>query len=256
MYPLSRNEVITMSYKTKYILNRIDAIEMSLCIICSTISNTINTQGSLNNIVSNISGRIGTLKSEYLKQILNLPHCNTSPKSGELLFDELVKSNQLDALKLYLIDVCSHREIEIPADGRGNVVFIDIPTDRRGTVVFTKDVDGERLVAQYPLYELLTDRQMGKLYAKTLNDTYQGIIRSFVSLVKDAPSLEPDERFKLSYTVLEDRIDVSFPTGTIGRFTVNLKQLSDVYRYDLTFPQFYALCCDLDLFKSLVDKED
>lgn len=231
-----------MSYKTKYILNRIDTIEMSLNIICSTISSTINTQGSLNNVVSNLSGRIGELKSEYLKQMLNLPHCNTSPKSGELLFDKLVKSNQLDTLKTHL-------------DGRGTVAFIEIPVDRRGTVVFTKDVDGERLVAQYPLYELLTDRQMGELYAKTLNDTYQGIIRSFVSLVTDAPSLDPDEQFKLSYTVLEDKIDVSFPTGTIGRFTVNLKQLSDVYRYDLTFPQFYALCCDQALFKSLKDKE-
>ena len=243
-----------MSYKTKYILNRIDAIEMSLNIICSTISNTINTQGSLNNIVSDLSGRISTLKSEYLKQILNLPNCNTSHKSGELFFNELVKSNQLDALKAYLIDVCSHREIEIPADGRGTVAFIEILTDRRGTVVFTKDVDGERLVAQYQLHELLTDRQMSELYAKTLNSNWTSIIRSFVSLVTDTPSLDPDERFKLSYTVLEDKIDVGFPTDTIGRFTVNLKQLLDAY--DLTFPQFYALCCDLDLFKSLVDKED
>ena len=254
-----------MSIQNKYILDRINAIEMALSMLCSSIDSSINTQGRVSSTISNLVGCGEKMRSDYLKQLLNLKQCGSLNKSGDLLFHNSVNYDRLNDLAFY-ISSCrfNMRSLE-------SRPTIKISKNKGSIVEFTKVVDGEMLTANYQLSEVLTEQEMCEFYGRGMQKPWRDTVKKFGILLKNIVTTESlsaitgdvlkehfEGKLKLGYCIVPNSVEVILANGAGGRHLLNGHQLTDVYSANLTFIQFFDICHDLSMledgFEELVAK--
>ncbi len=251
-----------MSQDNKYILDRINAIQMTLLSLTNVLSNTLNTNGALNSITGNMWGTIEQLRAERLSSILKIKTHSSSNKSIKL-FNDYVSTNLLNVQLIEKI-----RSVHFYLISPSITPVITLEHDHSTNVVFKKIVDGEELTLKLPLCKVLDEChlidiycshvkktknslsfELGKLLKELVQDPEQGIVDNVVLLA------ETGDKLKLKYDLSPYSADVIIELSPGTTYRCSASELQNVGNGTTQLP-FYVYLDMVNDHEVLTDIHD